>query len=200
MALSNKTIVSKLGKVLEPLLLARDKEIAQLKTELAAARQKTSLLQDKIDNLVQWTRNDSIIISGIQSQHGESNADVETKVLNLFNELELKLTPNDLNNVHRLQNQPNGASSIIVRLVSHKTKVQIMIKKKTLRTKYKNIYINEALTPSRAKLFYEARKIVKDKKAKSAWTRDGQVYVRDASDKNTISIKNIEDIDKLVHS
>jgi len=199
MALSNKAVIGKLGEVLEPLLLVRDKQIAQLKTDLASERRKTTELEEKLDNLSQWTRNDSLIISGIESQKGETNDECEAKVINLALGIGVNITSADINNVHRLHLLPNGKSNIIVRFSQHKTKVQMMQKKKILRTSQKDIYINEALTPSRAKLFSDARKLVKDKVIKSTWTRDGQIFTRDLDDTHTMKIKNTNDLASLIN-
>ena len=75
-----------------------------------------------------------------------------------------------------------------------------MRNKKKLKTsdRRNQIYINEALTPYRAKLFADARKLVKDKKIKNAWTRDGQILIRNNEDTKTFTLQNISDIKQII--
>ena len=44
---------------------------------------------------------------------------------------------------------------------------------------YQRNYINEALTKHRSELFFDARKLARDKPVESAWTHDGTILVRD---------------------
>lgn len=199
LALSEDAIVNKLSLVLQPLLESRDKEIAELKEEVKSEQRKVTELEIRVDELSQWTRNDSIIISGIRYEAGESNEDCENKFIRMATDMGVKIQNHDINNIHRLQQQKNGNRSIIVRLTSHKLKVNIMKSKKNLRTNQglKHVFINEALTPYRANLFYEMRTLVKEKKIKASWTRDGQIYARDLDDQKTIIIRRQEDIKQL---
>jgi len=199
-ALGHESIQNKLITLLKPLLEARDEEIKQIKTDLIAERDKNRILEARLDDLEQWTRKDSIIISGLSDSDRESVEVCEEKVIKLIHDIGVPLKDTDINNIHRLRPQKNGPRNIIVRLTSHKTKVAIMRNKKNLRsikTQQNDIYINEALTTTRSKLLYEVRQFVKEKKIKNVWTKDGQILVRNKEDTKTYQIKDLKDMVKI---
>jgi len=71
-----------------------------------------------------------------------------------------------------------------VRFTSRKARDEVLRAKKQLRDFCANkmpadrIYISEHLTVGVAKLFFEARRLVKEKKIHSGWTRNGLVNVK----------------------
>ena len=125
------------------------------------------------------------------------------QLLNIFEDIGVPLKDYDVEKIHRLRprSKKGEPRNIIVQLTSHKAKVELMRNKKKLKTSDRRnqnqIYINEALTPYRAKMFADARKLVKDKKIKNAWTRDGQILIRNNEDTKTFTLQNISDINKL---
>ena len=61
---------------------------------------------------------------------------------------------------------------------------------------YKGVFLSESLTTARDNVFFQARKLVKDKEVSSAWTSDGTIIVKD----NNLKIHRLEsqhDLDQL---
>jgi len=130
LALDEDVVRNKLIDTLMPLIQTQAKEIVNLKTELNTQRRKVADLESKLDSVAQWTRNDSIIISGIAFEKEETNNQCERKVISLATDIGVHITEADIQNIHRLQPQKNGNRNIIVRLASHKVKSDIMQHKK----------------------------------------------------------------------
>ena len=67
--------------------------------------------------------------------------------------------------------------------------------KKILRQQKRNIYINEHLTKRASDLYYKARKLVKNDKIFAAWTRNGQVFIKQTKEQlKPIFIKSVHDL------
>ena len=82
---------------------------------------------------------------------------------------------------------------IIVKFFSYRTHRKLY----EARTKTRDcMYINGDLTKSRSKLLLKARRMVKNKLLKSAWSNDGNILVRDLRDiKHRIS--TVDDLAKF---
>ena len=98
----------------------------------------------------------------------------------------MKINP-DRNNA----NAPN-TSRIKITLKDYETKNKIYINKWHL--KGKDVWISEDLTPYKAKLFYQARKAVKDGHANLTWTMDGKIFIKKRKESPPKRIDNIENI------
>ena len=66
----------------------------------------------------------------------------------------------------------------------------------SLKGKKPAVYINEHLTPSRAGILKEARKLVREKKLSGAWTMNGSVFIKlfdlpDSRPKRVTDIKHL---------
>ena len=86
---------------------------------------------------------------------------------------------------HRLGKPYTGADQrakprdIIVKFISYRKRASFY--KARILTKsrgFQGVFINEHLTKTRAKLLYEARRRVKSKQLKSAWSSDGTVMIK----------------------
>ena len=82
---------------------------------------------------------------------------------------------------------------VIVKFSSVWTKCEICRQSRCL--KGKNIYINECLTREAASIHFEARKMVKVKQLWSAYTFDGDVFVKKTRDQRRgTKIKNVHEL------
>ena len=72
---------------------------------------------------------------------------------------------------------------IIVKFASYRTQRMVYGARTTTKDSgYVGVYINEDLTKPRNKLLLKARKMVKTKLLKSAWSSDGNILVRDGEE------------------
>ncbi len=58
----------------------------------------------------------------------------------------------------------------------------------------KKVYINEDLTESRAKLFYDARQMVKRNKLYGTWSQNGNIMVKVKENDNPCVIQNHQEL------
>ena len=141
------------------------------------------------DALEQYSRRNTIRISGLPEVPSE---DTDGAVLAIARELDVSLTPSDIDRSHRVgridDNRASGSGrrsrDIIVKFATYNARQRLYVKRKNLRQteSLKNIFINEDLTKKRSKLLYDARCLVRTKKLKSAYASDGKIFVRDNLD------------------
>ena len=92
---------------------------------------------------------------------------------------------------------------IIVRFLSYRNHALVYANKGNLKTHNRDpnnhykIYINEALTQQRAKLYKLTRQLFKDKTIASCWTSDGKILVKSHDDR-TFNIQNESDLGQFL--
>lgn len=181
------------------------KENVSLRQNIDKLEKSYTVLSRTNDDLVvrmnaqeAYTRRENIVIrgvpeqsyseAGIRSGEGQiqdtlptgSSMAVEQSVIALCRDkLGIDILPNEISSAHRIKKRDKDATRpIIVRFATSKIRDRIMRAKKLLRTDSSRIYISEHLTNSTSKLFYEARKLVAEKKIASTWTMNGVVYFK----------------------
>jgi len=114
-----------------------EKKNTALETELNVARKRIDEQEEEIaglyfllDNLEQYTRKQSLEISGIPDN---AYSTTEEAVLKLAERLEVPLSPGDINISHKIKRK--GTGTILVKFQSHKAKSRFY----KARTKLKNI-------------------------------------------------------------
>jgi len=129
------------------------------------------------DRLQQYTRRESVRINGIKQEDGETAEQVETKVLKIFADAGVDVKPEDLAAVHRAGKAKKGPRPVLARFVSRRKRREVMQKKKSLKGKhgYDGIYINDDLTPLRARLLAFVKKL---DMVDRVWSNDGRIFAR----------------------
>lgn len=138
-------------------------------TPVVAPLQKQRQAFD-IDRLEQYSRRENVRIRGIPCNDGE---DTTKLVLDLAKECGVEMSKNDISTSHRLQAKNNSTAPVIVRFVRKEMKIELMRAKKVLKAKKKQIFIDEDLTPLRARMYHSLRK---DPDISAVWTRDGRLH------------------------
>ena len=161
-------------------------------------------LADANDSLEQYTRRPNLRFEGIpEADHGE---DTDAKVLEIVN-TKLEMTPpleiDDLERSHRLGRRVDKdgrprTRAIIVRFQSERLRDEVFRARTKLKThntqrKDEHIFINDDLTPRRAKLSFEARALKRAKKITDCWTAYGRVMVKDLANK-VFEVKSASDL------
>ena len=152
-------------------------------------------LTTKIDNLEQYTRRNSIRVSGLPERIDENT---NTTIIRMAAEkLQVRLEERDIDRSHRLGRKMDDGRprEIIVKLVSHDTKVNILKSGKRLRGT--NIYMNEDMTKYRSSLAFEARQLKRDKQIADTWTRDGHILIKNKAG-NIKSISTKQELSLLI--
>ena len=92
-------------------------------------------------------------IFGVQEEPGE---DVYAKVVSVAEKAGVQITANDVSTCNRLPGGGSGPKALIAKFVRRDMKHQLMKNKRNLKNT--NIFVNDDLTPIRAKVTRELRK------------------------------------------
>ena len=168
-------------------------EVVKLRAELQHRDLKIKQLEEKvesltadIDQLEQYSRRNSLRITGIPETDEE---DPVSKVMDLVNNT-LQLNPplelSEVDRVHRsgkprsnlAPNQPAKPRAILVKMATYRSRKRIMDLRSS-RLLQKGVFFNEDLTKRRESLCYKARCLKREGKIQSAWSADGNILIRD---------------------
>lgn len=196
------------------------RETAQLQERNKQLETKNKVLSDRLTALEQYSRQDNLIIRGLPEQSmaeratsspdvhdsstlADTHQSVEESVLKLCREtLGISIEPRDISVAHRLKpGSKDRFRPVIVKFATRRIRNMVYQAKKHLRGTPENrssngIYISEHLTKETADLFFEARKMVKEKRIFAAWTQNCQVHIRMSADPTSraIIVKNRADL------
>jgi hypothetical protein len=193
-----------LAKSVQEVKQANDRlqaQVGELRKANADLRQHVDSQSTRVDALEAYSRLDNLIIKGLPDRsyaergtHAAADADsaaladsqmsVEATVITFCKEtLNVDVTTQDISTAHRLKAGPRDlVRPVIVRFTNRRTRDAVFRAKKVLKSHSKQIYISEHLTKTSSELFFEARKLAREKKIHSTWTQNGQVHVKASSD------------------
>ncbi|MEW8548017.1 MAG: hypothetical protein AB2693_31320 [Candidatus Thiodiazotropha sp.] len=173
-------IADLVSSIVEGVLQGLQSKVSSLEKENAELKKRVGSLETALDNAEQYSRRNCLKITGVPETTEGSTDDY---VCNLARAIDVDLSIDDIDRSHRL-GKPRTAPDqkprdIIVKFVSYRKrslfyKARILTKSRG----YRGVYINEHLTRTRSTLLYEARRRVKSKQLKSAWSTDGVVMVK----------------------
>ena len=176
-----------------------------LSAENVELKKRVELNERRVDDLERYSRCDNLIIRGLPEGTSaerasdapastddaatlrNSHKSVEASVLTFIKDaLHVNITPADISTAHRLKAGDKDTSRpVIVRFANRRVRNEVYSARMALRNSPSPVFVSEHLTKSDADLFYEARKLLKDKKIFAAWTQNGLVNVRFSPDPNT---------------
>jgi len=78
-------------------------------------------------------------------------------------------------------NSPLTIRPIIVQFTSRRVRNEVHQSRKLLKGSSSRFYISEHLTKNAADLFFDARRLQREKKIHGTWTQNGMVYVKFSS-------------------
>lgn len=154
-------------------------ENSNLKTKVVELEKKVATNEANIDSLEQYSRRNTLRISGIPEDATEST---DVKVLELAGELNVNLFSHDIDRSHRVgKPSPTKTRDIIVKFSRYNARRMLYEVRKDLRhvENRDSVFINEDLTKIRSKLLYDARIFVRAKYLSAAYSSDGRIFVRD---------------------
>ena len=148
------------------------KETNVLKQEVNALKRVIQVQRFEFDKLEQYGRRETIRINGIPETEGE---DTNVLVTELAADIGVTITTSDISVSHRMPGRPGTAKTIIAKFVRRDVKASVMRNKRKLREndKRRGVYVNEDLTPLRAKM---SRVLRNDPAIKKVWTIDGRIF------------------------
>ena len=155
--------------------------VSKLEKENKDLRERVEKLEAKADAAEQYSRRNCLRIAGVPENQA---ADTDGYVLDLSRAIGAEIALTDIERSHRVGRPSAGRTrDIIVKFASYRTRRMVYGARTTTKDSgYVGVYINEDLTKPRNKLLLKARKMVKTKLLKSAWSSDGNILVRDGEE------------------
>ena len=174
-----------------------EKTVTNKETKIKQLEQNVTHLEAQVDNLEQYSRRTSIRITGMEEN---KNGDLEKITTNLIGDMNLQdhITLDNINRLHGIGprnslTNKNHARQIIIQFKDYKSKTTFIKGRKSLRSKYPDVYITEDLTKTRSRLLYVARSLKRLHKIQDCWSYDGRIMIKDLQGK----IGNINSEDEL---
>lgn len=160
--------------------------IEALRTENQELKKKVKTLEDRVEDMEQYSRSNCVEIQGIPYTPTE---DVLSIVKDVGKALDLTISDSMVDTCHRLGVRQNGDKppGIIVKFVRRIDKEELLRKrrvKRTLSTRHMSrpddlpVYVNESLSPARRRLHAMARQYQRDNNYKFLWVRNGKILMR----------------------
>ena len=201
--------------------LQLQKEVAELRVivqnkdaRISDLELKTEFLESKLDEYEQYSRRNSLRITGIEESEDE---DVQQKVLHLFStrlQLDTPVTSDQVDRVHRTGRPKLGSHRpVLIKFATYGARQKVFKNRKYLKKqpevqdasevngdqmgKKHQIFINEDLTKARSHLLWKARSYKRDKKINDCWTYDGRILIKDKKNK-IIPITTISELSNIV--
>lgn len=146
--------------------------------ELVKMGQRMRSLEDRQDNLEQYSRRNCLLFRGLEEKNGsKEDEDVCLKlVMNVMkNQLKVDLPDTVVERCHRLgaKKSESGPRPIIVKFWSYRYRRQVFVAKRAL--KGSGVVVTEFLTQSRLQVLNKARDL---HGAQNTWTSDGKVHIK----------------------
>ena len=211
-ALSNETVINKLQNAVCGQL---QKEVAQLRDiiknkdeTINKLEQRVTSLEYGLDEMEQYSRRNSLRISGVMETESE---DVVKKAMELFNDtMGVTVEEDKIDRIHRVGKKTEDATKprqILVKFATYQVRNKVMRKRSVLKPDQKHtkesaapphsrIFINEDLTKMRSNLLYHARQLKKDKAILDCWSWDGTILVKNSVSK-IIPVRTMSDLQKF---
>ena len=210
---NNEDIVPNLVKELVPLLISTisaavaastrktvevlQKEIKSDDTKLLKMQSLVLTNKYECDRLEQYTRRESIRISGIPDEVGNNDDQLVKAVIDIAQAIEVPLDPNEISVVHRVGKPHGGSKQVLCRFVSRNSREKMMRSRKKLKDKPMfggaKVYLNDDLTMLRAKLFAYVKSLDIVKRAN---TSNGRIHCTTDTDAHVV-IDSPDDLIKL---
>lgn len=189
-------------------------EVRELRVMIKQRDQRIELLEQRVDDLEQFTRAGDII-TGLETKHRsyaratasdtagedappEELQTLEDQVVAFLNNKNITIEKKHISVCHTLSNKDKVKPTIVVQFSNRKHKVEVL--KQARKLKGTGFYINEHLTKKNAEIARQSRVLRKEKKIQSTWTRNGKVFVKSKGSPEqakTVMIRNMTDLDQF---
>lgn len=186
-----ETVCSRLSKEINEL-----REIVKRKdSEIETLNGKINQLENKVDDLEQYSRRNSLRVDGLTGVTDPMKAAID------FCNDKLNLTPpitaDAFDRVHPIgPRREDKERPILMKFTSYHDRERVYKARARLRNFRERIYINEDLTRTRSKRLWQLRQLKKSQCINDCWTFDGRLIVKDKQ--NIIKQISCEaDIEKL---
>ena len=182
-----KKLISRFDGLDKEILNLKDIIIKNIQDENQRLRKKVSDLESKVislendhNSLKQYGRRNNLEISGILDTVPDQN--LEQKVTEILDEIDVSVSPNDIEACHRMGSSVNNSRRIIVRFTNRKFATKAFLNRSKLRkvpstSLNYNIFVNENLILRYRKIAFLCRKLKRADHIEKTFTRDGIVHI-----------------------
>lgn len=179
-----------------------DSDIKELKKKVNELEQErktdeTAQIKTELNKLEQYGRMNNLEVHGLAETPNENLLD---KLNTIADKIQApRLTKDNVEAVHRVPNKAKKVPMVIVRFVNRNDRNMWLQNKQKLRREASadNVYLQENMTASNRKLFYDVRMKAKYLGYKFVWHKEGISYVRKQEGEATIRIENEDDLAKI---
>ena len=159
-------------------------------------------LESRIEEVEQYTRKDDLIVTGLEVKQSYARVtsgepvdrevglpdtsstvgSVENQVIDFMNKQNIQLTEGDISACHTIGKRKGNRGNlikkptIVVRLVSRKTKMRLLQEGKKL--KGTDVYLNDHLSRKNSEIAKAARNMKRDGNIERTWTRNCYVFIK----------------------
>lgn len=192
------------------------KKINQLENQATENKKYITLLENKIENLEMTSRKSMFQIKNVPKKNNETKEDLIDMVMTLSETVDCSMNKADIKDIYRVRSRKSNEqnTTIVVETNSAILKSDILKKSKAFNIKHKlkicskhlgfkkqtdvPVFLSEHLTVKGARLHFLARDVAKTKSYKFCWTSYGKVYLRKDENSPIITVRNEEQIQKLL--
>lgn len=166
----------------DELLAQKNDQISKLQSDVSKLTKSTSKLTDKLDDLEQYGRRNSVRMYNVNcALYGNNCLDAVVDVLH--SKLKVSVGPDDIDRCHPVgKPNANGFKPIIVKFKSYNAKREVYSSKSNLKGNPDKIFITENLTKQNHKIVATLLTKVKAKNIHSFWTIDGKIFFKSDAD------------------
>ena len=204
-------LVSSVLKQLIPVVVSAIASAVEASTKAAIASVKSLEVQriDKMQQLAlfakydndkqeQYSRRETIRISGISTDVGDDEGEIIKEVIKIGERIDVHIKPQDISVAHRVgrPNDRSKARPILCKFISRQMKDRMMKSRKALKDMPETkgtVYINEDLTPLRSKLMRYAKDLHNVQRVNSS---NGRIHCN-LVDGTHVILDNPDDLFKL---
>ena len=192
------------------------KELQPIVEKVKVISDENRTLKQRLDQVETQLRSSNLVIHGIpettyaeaasnsmeedHSQKPSSRVDTVRAVVNCCEaRLGLKISASDITAGYRIAGPRKGPRPIVVCFANRNTRDKVLESRKLLRHHQGDakIYINEHLTRGNSEIFAVGRKLLKEKKICSVWSRNGHIYLKRSDRDKPSRILTLEDLTRL---
>lgn len=179
------------------------KDMKNMKENYDKMKEKVTLLEHRVNQMEQYSRNKNIEIKGVQEIERENLKEV---VVSIASKMGVEMNGNEIDVVHRVNNKGNKEPKDIIVQFKHREnrdkimqsrKIKINSREVTKGGLDQIVYLNEHLTPFNKMLLWEAKSKGKEKGYKFVWNKDGKILMRKDEKDRAILIRCVEDIKSI---
>ncbi|CAN7943129.1 unnamed protein product [Ixodes hexagonus] len=184
-------------------LTAQEAEMSEIKQrvkkieETQPKNEEITKLKQDLNKLEQYGRLNNLEVHGILVTEHENLIE---KLGSVADKLEVaRLKKEDVEAVHRVPSRKGKTPPIMIRFLNRSIRDEWLKNKNKLRSEDNtvNVYLQENLTETNKKLFFEAREKAKSLQYRYTWHRGGCTYVRKQDGDRAIRIATQTDLDKI---